>query len=164
MEHHIWEMDTPAGRLRIEEDGSGICGCYFPGNGEKPWKKGEKTFLLAQAETQLREYFNGKRQEFDLPLSVSGTEFQKKVWKALREIPYGETRTYEEIAKAVGNPRACRAVGMANHGNPVAVIIPCHRVIGKNGSLTGYAGGLDVKKILLELEQKGGKERWRNRL
>ena len=152
MEHHIWEMDTPAGRLRIEEDGSGICSCYFPGNGEKPWKKGEKTFLLAQAETQLREYFNGKRQEFDLPLSVSGTEFQKKVWKALREIPYGETRSYGDIAKYIGKPTAARAVGMANHHNPIIIVIPCHRVIGAKGDLVGYAGGLDTKKRLLSLE------------
>ncbi len=101
---------------------------------------------------ELEEYFQGKRREFDLPLSPEGTEFQRRVWAALREIPYGETRSYSEIAEQVGNPKAVRAVGMANHRNPIAIMIPCHRVIGKNGSLTGYAGGLSLKEKLLKLE------------
>ena len=100
------------------------------------------------------EYFDGKRKIFDLPLKPEGTEFQLKDWNALREIPYGETRSYKDIAIAIGNPKACRAVGTANHNNPISIIIPCHRVIGSDGSLTGYGGGLDKKTYLLELEQK----------
>ena len=96
----------------------------------------------------------GKRKEFDLPLSLHGTKFQIEDWKALQTIPYGETRSYQQIAEQLGNPKACRAVGMANHRNPIAVIIPCHRVIGKNGSLTGYAEGVEIKQALLELEHQ----------
>lgn len=105
------------------------------------------------ANAQLKEYFAGKRTTFDLPLHPVGTDFQKKVWSTLCDIPYGETRSYKEIATAVGNEKACRAVGMANNKNPIAIIIPCHRVIGANGSLVGYAGGLDMKRSLLELER-----------
>lgn len=103
---------------------------------------------------QLQEYMNGERKSFAFPYELHGTPFQKRVWNALCEIPYGETRTYGEIAKAVGNPKACRAVGMANHNNPIAIVVPCHRVIGANGKLTGYGGGLDMKEYLLELEKK----------
>lgn len=103
---------------------------------------------------QLREYFDGLRQIFTLPLDPHGTEFQRRVWKALCEIPYGETRSYAEIASAVGNPKACRAVGLANHRNPISILIPCHRVIGADGSLVGYGGGLNIKRSLLELEQR----------
>lgn len=103
---------------------------------------------------QLQEYLSGKRKSFEFPYELHGTPFQKKVWNALSEIPYGETRTYGEIAKAVGNPKACRAVGMANHNNPMTIVVPCHRVIGANGKLTGYGGGLDMKEYLLELEKK----------
>lgn len=108
--------------------------------------------LTGRAFGELEEYFLGRRREFDLPLRPDGTEFQRKVWAALREIPYGETRSYSEIAEQVGNPKAVRAVGMANHRNPIAIMIPCHRVIGKNGSLTGYAGGLRLKERLLKIE------------
>ena len=101
---------------------------------------------------QLKEYFAGKRREFSLPLSPAGTEFQKKVWSVLQEIPYGETRTYKEIAGRCGNEKACRAVGMANHVNPIGIVIPCHRVVGSSGKMVGYAGGLDKKQYLLELE------------
>ena len=110
--------------------------------------------LLGQAKQQLAEYFAGQRQAFDLPLRMQGTPFQQKVWAALREIPYGETRSYGQIAAQVGNPKASRAVGMANNRNPIAIIVPCHRVIGANGSLTGYAGGLSVKEELLALERR----------
>ena len=109
--------------------------------------------LLSRCYTQLCEYLKGERREFDLPLAPEGTGFQKKVWQALSRIPYGETRSYGEIAVEIGNPDASRAVGMANHRNPLPILIPCHRVIGKNGALTGYAGGLKCKKILLELEE-----------
>lgn len=102
---------------------------------------------------QLQEYCTGKRKNFDIPLEQKGTAFQRSVWAALCEIPYGETRSYGDIATNIGNPKACRAVGMANHNNPIAVIVPCHRVIGKNGGLTGYAGGLEIKAALLEFER-----------
>ncbi|XCP86408.1 methylated-DNA--[protein]-cysteine S-methyltransferase [Roseburia hominis] len=108
--------------------------------------------LVTRAISQITEYLEGKRQEFTLPLAPQGTPFQQAVWRALRTIPYGETRCYSEIAQMVGNPKACRAVGMANNRNPIIILIPCHRVVGKNGSLVGYAGGLDIKEKLLELE------------
>ena len=108
--------------------------------------------LLDAAEAQLREYFAGTRRTFDLPLAPRGTAFQQRVWAALRAIPYGETRTYGELAAAIGSPSASRAVGMANHHNPIPIVIPCHRVIGANGTLTGYAGGLEIKRKLLALE------------
>ena len=108
--------------------------------------------LLDAAEAQLREYFAGTRRTFDLPLAPRGTAFQQRVWAALRAIPYGETHTYGELAAAIGSPSASRAVGMANHHNPTPIVIPCHRVIGANGTLTGYAGGLETKRRLLALE------------
>jgi methylated-DNA-[protein]-cysteine S-methyltransferase len=103
---------------------------------------------------QLEEYFQGTRVRFDVPLDIEGTEFQMAVWRELQRIPYGETCSYGEIAARIGNPRAARAVGMANHENPIAVVIPCHRVVGRDGSLTGYAGGLHLKEELLSLEQR----------
>lgn len=111
------------------------------------------TPILEEAVRQLEEYFSGVRKEFQLPLDLRGTEFQKKVWRALLEIPYGETRSYGEIAERIGNPKATRAVGMANHNNPIMIIVPCHRVIGKNRSMTGYACGIEVKEALLRLEE-----------
>ncbi len=112
------------------------------------------TPLLKEAEKQLKEYLEGKRKKFDVPLNPKGTDFMRKVWTALLEIPYGETRTYQQIAKKVGSPRAARAVGMANHRNPIPIIIPCHRVIGSNGKLVGYALGMDIKSFLLDWEKK----------
>ena len=114
--------------------------------------KGEQTECSEQAYRQLCEYFKGKRKEFQLPLDLQGTEFFKKVWACLLEIPYGETRSYQDIAIAIGNPKASRAVGMANHHNPISIVVPCHRVIGKDGSLTGYASGLELKVKLLKIE------------
>jgi methylated-DNA-[protein]-cysteine S-methyltransferase len=102
----------------------------------------------------LCEYLKGERKEFDLPLNPKGTDFQKRVWKALCEIPYGETRSYKQIAETIGNPRAVRAVGMANHRNPLLIVVPCHRVIGADGKLVGYAAGIDKKAFLLQLEAK----------
>ena len=110
--------------------------------------------LLLRAKAQLDEYFAGRRRAFDLPLAVEGSAFQKSVWAALVTSPYGETRTYGELAAQIGRPKACRAVGGANHGNPLSIVIPCHRVIGADGSLTGYGGGLPMKKFLLDLEQR----------
>lgn len=104
---------------------------------------------------QLREYFEGKRKEYDIPLSLKGTEFQKNVWEALNQIPYGQTRSYKEIAATIGNERASRAIGMANNKNPCLIVIPCHRVIGSNKALVGYALGLDIKEKLLNLEKLG---------
>lgn len=103
---------------------------------------------------ELDEYFQGKRKTFDIPLRTHGTAFQEKVWAALRAIPYGEVRSYKEVAEAIGHPKAYRAVGMANNANPIFIIVPCHRVIGADGSLTGYGGGLPMKKALLSLEKK----------
>ena len=116
-----------------------------------------ETPLISRAAEMLYEYFDRKRKSFDeLPLSPEGTAFQKRVWDALLTIPYGETRTYKEQAAIVGNVKACRAVGAANGKNPISIIIPCHRVIGADGSLTGYAGGLDIKRALLTLEGANG--------
>lgn len=112
------------------------------------------TPLLKEVQKQLEEYFTGKRRTFDLPLNPKGTKFMKEVWTALQEIAYGETKTYGEIAEKVGNPKAARAVGMANHKNPIPIIIPCHRVIGSNGKLVGYALGMDKKQYLLEWEKQ----------
>ncbi|HHY13525.1 MAG TPA: methylated-DNA--[protein]-cysteine S-methyltransferase [Thermoanaerobacterales bacterium] len=104
--------------------------------------------------TQLDEYFNGSRTKFDLPMNLVGTEFQKSVWNVLKDIPYGKTLSYKEVAIKVGKPKAARAIGQANNRNPISIIIPCHRVIGADGSLTGYGGGMDAKRYLLELESK----------
>ena len=104
--------------------------------------------------TEIKEYFNGERTEFDIPLEVDGTDFRKSVWKELCNIPYGETCTYGDIAKRIGNPKASRAVGLANNKNRIPIFIPCHRVIGANGKLVGFAGGIEIKKYLLDLESK----------
>lgn len=143
--------DSPAGRLWIAEENGAITDIRYG-----PVHDAEvlETPLLRSAFEQLSAYFNGSRRLFDLPLNAAGTAFQKSVWQALLNIPYGETRSYSDIARAVGNVRACRAVGMANNKNPIAVIIPCHRVIGADGRLAGYSGGLDIKRLLLELEKK----------
>ncbi|MDR1869202.1 MAG: methylated-DNA--[protein]-cysteine S-methyltransferase [Treponema sp.] len=134
-----------------EEDGA-ICRVFF-NTGKKPdgFEKRE-TPLIKEAAKQLEEYFNKKLKSFDLPLIFHGTDFQVKVWKALQKIPYGKTRSYGELASLTGNSKASRAVGMANNRNPITIIVPCHRVIGHDGSLTGYAGGLELKRKLLELE------------
>ena len=154
----VWymELKAPFQKIAIAEDGEGITDVFFCLDQEKKLENSvqKKTPLLEQAMEQLKEYFAGERKEFELPLSLHGTKFQIKDWKALQEIPYGETRSYQQIAEQLGNPKACRAVGMANHCNPISVIIPCHRVIGKNGSLTGYAEGIQIKQALLDLEHQ----------
>lgn len=114
--------------------------------------KAPPTAVLKKAARELEEYFAGKRRRFTFKMSPSGTDFQKKVWKALEQIPYGETRTYGEIARAIGKPKAARAVGMANNRNPLSIVVPCHRVIGSTGDLVGYGGGLSLKTKLLKLE------------
>ena len=146
--------DTVIGKIIIEESDEEISRIEIVNGTEKFEGKEEKeTELINKTYKELDEYFNSKRKKFDIPLKIEGTEFQKKVWNALLEIPYGETRSYLDIAKRVGNPKASRAVGMANHNNKIIIIIPCHRVIGSNKKLVGYAGGLDVKEKLLKLEQ-----------
>ena len=145
--------DTVIGKIIIEESEEKISRIEIVNGTEKFDGKEEETELINKTYKELDEYFRGKRKTFDIPLKIEGTEFQKKVWNALLEIPYGETRSYLDIAKRVGNPKASRAVGMANHNNKIIIIIPCHRVIGSNKKLIGYAGGLDVKEKLLKLEQ-----------
>ena len=143
-------MASPVGLLTVTEQDNAITALRFGGTGETP----PETPLLQEAYRQLTAYFAGTLRKFCLPLAPVGTPFQLAVWQALREIPYGQTRSYGHIAAAIGRPAACRAVGMANHVNPIAIVIPCHRVVGKNGALTGYAGGLAAKQALLNLEQK----------
>lgn len=144
-------MSSPIGTLLLVEEDGALTQLQF--DGEPPADCKEETNpLLLDARRQLEEYFAGKRRTFDLPLRPKGTPFQKACYQALREIPYGQTRSYAEIAQCVGKPKACRAVGNANHNNPIGIIIPCHRVIGKSGALTGYGGGLDKKEFLLRLE------------
>lgn len=116
-----------------------------------------KTTLLEQAALQIEEYLQGQRKNFSLPIALQGTDFQQKVWQELLNIPYGETRSYKQIAEKIGCPQGYRAVGMANNKNPIAIIVPCHRVIGQNKKLVGYAGGIDIKEKLLKLEEKYAK-------
>jgi methylated-DNA-[protein]-cysteine S-methyltransferase len=133
----LWENDNPA-RVRVKASAE---------NRRHP--------VLVEAERQLKDYFAGKRKTFALDLDFDGTAFQKKVWNALLAIPFGETRSYRDIARQIGRPKAVRAVGAANGRNPISIIAPCHRVIGTNGKLTGFAGGLDAKAALLRLETRG---------
>lgn len=144
--------NTPFGQITIACNGSAIVAVQF-GNRIPFGIKEQRTELTDKAAFELNEYFSGRRKGFDIPLAPQGTEFQRNVWDALCQIPYGETRTYKEIAEAIGKPNASRAVGMANNKNSILLLIPCHRVIGANGSLVGYAGGIDIKEKLLQLEQ-----------
>jgi methylated-DNA-[protein]-cysteine S-methyltransferase len=145
-------LDSPIGRLLLTGDGRALTGLYMEPHPRLPASARPDPAAFADAEAQLRAYFAGERTEFDLALAPSGTPFQLRVWEALRSIPYGETATYAELAAAVGKPSAFRAVGAANGRNPISVIVPCHRVIGADGTLTGYGGGLERKRVLLELE------------
>lgn len=155
---YIFYYNTKIGRIGMEENGVAITRLDFINkDAQEEIIEKQETVLLKEAIKQLNEYLDGKRTLFDLPLEPKGTEFQKKVWNALKEIPFGETRSYGEIAKIIGNEKASRAVGMANNKNPIAIIVPCHRVIGANGKLVGYAGGLDIKEKLLKLESKNDK-------
>ena len=157
---HRKVMHSPIGSLMLEEEDGALVRVAFereiPAGIEEqaeelPLQAKE---VLEKAERQLDEYFAGERKLFNLPLAPKGTEFQKKVWAALRDIPYGETRSYGQIAAAVGNPKASRAVGMANHCNPISIIVPCHGVIGADGRLVGFGGGLWIKEKLLKLEKE----------
>ena len=140
-------VGSPVGPLTLAERDGALVRIAFGDGGAC-----DRTPLLDDAARQLAEYFDGRRRVFDLPLAPDGTPFQREVWLALREIPYGQTRSYKQIAAAVGRPQACRAVGMANNRNPLPIVVPCHRVVGASGALTGYAGGLEIKSKLLQLE------------
>lgn len=144
---------TQLGEITIAEEDNAITNICIFEQGEFRGDTLKETEIIKQAILQLNEYLNGQRKFFKLNLKPKGTEFQKKVWKALQNIPYGETRTYKQIAEAIENPKACRAVGMANNKNPIFIVIPCHRVIGADGSLTGYGAGLPIKEKLLSLEK-----------
>jgi methylated-DNA-[protein]-cysteine S-methyltransferase len=149
------EIDSPIGRLLLAGDGVSLIRVSFqsgprPLQAPRTWRADAAPFLAAIE--QLGEYFAGRRQRFELPLAPRGTEFQRRVWLALREIPYGETVSYGELARRIGNPGASRAVGLANGANPLPILVPCHRVIGADGSLTGFGGGLPIKRKLLALE------------
>jgi len=149
------QLDSPIGSLLVAGDDQGLRYLLFAEGRRaarpKPeWEPDRST--LTETVRQLTAYFAGKLRFFDVPLAPQGTSFQQQVWRALCDIPYGETTSYGELAHRIGNPKAVRAVGLANGSNPIAIIIPCHRVIGSNGSLTGYGGGLPIKRALLELE------------
>jgi methylated-DNA-[protein]-cysteine S-methyltransferase len=153
----VFYYDFSLCKLGIAEEDGAVCRIFF---NNKPlpaqFKDCEKkeTPLIKKTAKELEEYFSGKRKIFTIPINLKGTEFQLKVWAALQNIPYGECRSYGQIAADTGNSKACRAVGMANNRNPIPIIVPCHRVIGSNASLTGYAGGLELKQKLLEVEKK----------
>ena len=150
-------MDSPVGQLQLVADADALVAILWDNEQPNRVKLADLTedqnhAILLQTRQQLHEYFEGQRRHFDLPLAFSGTEFQKKVWQALLDIPYGETRSYKQIAEQVGNVKAVRAVGAANGKNPISIVAPCHRVIGASGKLVGFAGGLDKKEILLQIE------------
>lgn len=144
-------IESPLGPLLAVAEGAELVSLHFADRAAEP--DGERDDgSFGETERQLREYFAGRRQRFDLPLAPRGSEFQLRVWKALEQIPYGRTRTYGDLARELGCPGAAQAVGAANGRNPLAVVVPCHRVIGSDGALTGYAGGLERKRRLLDLE------------
>jgi methylated-DNA-[protein]-cysteine S-methyltransferase len=155
------QMKSPVGKLKLVASTKALVAVLW--EHEKPsrvrlgpLKLNPQHPILLEAERQLREYFAGERIQFQLPLEPCGSEFQKKVWRALRGIPFGKTRSYLDLAKAIGAPRASRAVGAANGKNPLSIVVPCHRVVGTNGALSGFAGGLETKTTLLALEARAG--------
>lgn len=149
---NLYFYDTIFGGLGICDNGKEIVEVFF---GEKQQDAtSNETLLIRETYRQIELYLEGNLKEFEVPIHLKGTEFQKKVWRALMDIPYGETRSYKDIAEVVNSPKAYRAVGMANNKNPISIIIPCHRVIGADGKLVGYGGGLDIKESLLNLEKR----------
>ncbi|MGD9699948.1 MULTISPECIES: methylated-DNA--[protein]-cysteine S-methyltransferase [unclassified Acinetobacter] len=157
MKLSFMQMASPVGSLKLVANDTALVAVVWENENPKRLRLAELTEqidhpILLETQKQLTEYFAGTRQQFDLPLDFEGTEFQKKVWQALLSIPFGETRSYRDIAEQVGNVKAVRAVGAANGKNPISIIAPCHRVVGANGKLVGFAGGLDNKEILLKLE------------
>jgi methylated-DNA-[protein]-cysteine S-methyltransferase len=150
-------VESPIGRLLLHTDGDALTGLYMdvprrPVRGIEHWTQDPEAGPLQAAALQLAQYFAGERRHFDLPLRLEGTDFQQRVWRVLTEIPYGVTWSYGELAKRIDNPNASRAVGLANGRNPISILVPCHRVIGADGSLTGYGGGLERKRWLLAHE------------
>jgi methylated-DNA-[protein]-cysteine S-methyltransferase len=150
-------LESPIGTLLLAADANGLQQILFstdgrPARPDPTWQ--EDAAALAEVVRQLNAYFAGELENFDLAVSPQGTPFQQKVWRELQKIPYGETLSYGELARRIGNPKACRAVGLANGSNPISIVIPCHRVIGSNGKLTGYGGGLPIKEKLLALEKR----------
>lgn len=155
-------MESPVGKLKLVASDKGLAAILWENDRPRRVRlddlvEDEQHPILVKTEGQLREYFAGKRKEFSIALDMQGSRFQKDVWEALLAIPFGETRSYGQLAKQLGNPRATRAVGAANGRNPISIIVPCHRVIGSSGKLTGFAGGLETKAHLLDLEQKDRK-------
>ena len=154
---------SPLGPLELVASDEGLVAVLWPDDPPDRVRLGDDLLespdhpVLAKAADQLDEYFEGKRKDFDLPLDLRGTEFQVAAWQSLAQIPYGETATYGEQAASLGRPKAVRAIGAANGRNPVSIILPCHRVVGANGSLTGFAAGLDAKRFLLDLEQESAR-------
>ena len=148
---YVQYLETPPGLLMLTSTDSVLIGVKWVE--DKIKEETESRPILEQTKSQLNEYFEGHRKTFNLSLEARGTAFQKRVWRVIRQIPYGQLRSYQDIANAIDSPSAPRAVGRANNKNPLAVIIPCHRVIGTNGLLTGYVGGLDIKKDLIDLEK-----------
>ena len=149
--YYTW-MESPVGRLLLAADETGLRKILFGGKPEPGWR--EDPAALADTVRQLRAYFAGELRDFDLSLAPEGTPFQLRVWRELRNIPYGQTISYGELARRIGSPNASRAVGLANGANPISIVVPCHRVIGSNGKLTGYGGGLENKERLLALERE----------
>lgn len=146
-------IDSPIGRLTLISNGVALSAILFAEQSPPQQARRGSDAVLQKCCQQLEQYFAGQRQEFDLPLAPAGTDFQQQAWRALCGIPYGETRSYRQQAEAIGKPTAVRAIGAANGRNPIPVVIPCHRVIGSDGSLTGYAGGVKIKQQLLALER-----------
>lgn len=158
MTTHTLTMDSPLGAMRLTAAGDALAGIWFPDQAGTPdlggAADGARHPVLVATRRQLREWFDGQRRTFDLPLATSGTPFQRRVWAALREIPFGETWTYTQLARRAGRPAAMRAAGAANGRNPFSIVVPCHRVVGADGTLTGYAGGLVAKAWLLAHERR----------
>ncbi|MBP1763856.1 MAG: cysteine methyltransferase [Firmicutes bacterium] len=150
----LFFYETEIGKIGIADNGKAITHLTFSDKKLPADGIVRETALIRDAAAQIQGYLAGRRKDFEFPLVMEGTPFQQKVWEALQEIPYGETRSYKEIAVSIRNPKACRAVGMANNKNPIAIVVPCHRVVGANGNLVGYAGGLDIKARLLNLEKE----------
>lgn len=159
---YVQEIPSPVGCLLLTWQDDALTGLYMPSPKRTPvaepeWRRDSAVF--ADVVEQLEAYFAGQRRTFDVPVAAKGTAFQRRVWSALQEIPYGSTWTYRDVAVRIGAPAAVRAVGLANGRNPISIIVPCHRVIGANGSLTGYGGGLANKQVLLDLERRGAGDR-----
>lgn len=149
---NVFYYDTEIGKIGIAEKDNEITDVFFGVSKLKENININETSIIKLTISQIKEYLMGLRTSFDIPINPIGTKFQLSVWEQLRNIPYGETRSYKQIAQDIGNVKACRAVGLANNRNPVAILVPCHRVIGSDGKLVGYAGGLNIKKFLLDLE------------